>query len=293
MPAVRIRLPARPENVAVVRQALTGLGDAYELDPDFLSDLRTAVTEACNNAVIHAYPESDEGLMEIEADAGDGTSVEVVVRDFGTGLQPATVPPEQRSLGLGLPLIAALSRSYQIRGGGGFGLEVRMLFTPPTEESPNGRAEHRIEERAASTSTDAPRTAGMSIMPGPLVSAISGRVTAMLAARADFPLDRLADAVLVSDAIAAHAGEYMVREDIGVAISDGDGSLDFRVGPLREGGAQGLLSELEVPGLGGSLERLVDDVSVERSALAGGGMDALEAGEYLALRIDKQGQKVA
>ena len=290
MPAVRIRLPARPENVAVVRQALTGLGDAYELDPDFLSDLRTAVTEACNNAVIHAYPESDEGLMEIEADAGDGSSVEVVVRDFGTGLQPATVPPEQRSLGLGLPLIAALSRSYQIRGGSGFGLEVRMLFTPPTDESPDGRAEHRIGEREpASTATVPPRTAGMSIMPGPLVSAISGRVTAMLAARADFPLDRLADAVLVSDAIAAHAGEYMAREDIGVAISDGDGSLDFRVGPLREGGAQGLLSELEVPGLGGSLERLVDDVSVE-SAPAGGDLDSFEAGEYLALRIDKQGQ---
>jgi serine/threonine-protein kinase RsbW len=294
MPALRIRLPARPENVAVVRQALTGLGDAYELDPDFLSDLRTAVTEACNNAVIHAYPESDEGLMEVEADAGDGTAVEVVVRDFGAGLQPATVPPEQRSLGLGLPLIAALSRSYQIRGGPGFGVEVRMLFTPPNEESPDGRVEPRAEESEdPSTSTGPTRAAGMSIMPGPLVSAISGRVTAMLAARADFPLDRLADAVLVSDAIAAHAAEYMVRDDIGVAITDGDGSLDFRVGPLREGGAQGLLSELEVPGLGGSLERLVDDVSVERSPPAGGGVDAFDVGEYLALRIDKQGQKVA
>jgi serine/threonine-protein kinase RsbW len=291
MPAVRIRLPARPENVAVVRQALTGLGDAYELDPDFLSDLRTAVTEACNNVVIHAYPESDEGLMEVEADAGDGTAVEVVVRDFGAGLQPATVPPEQRSLGLGLPLIAALSRTYQIRGGPGFGVEVRMLFTPPSEESPDGRLETMAEQSEALSSTGMTRSAGMSIMPGPLVSAISGRVTAMLAARADFPLDRLADAVLVSDAIAAHAAEYMARDDIGVAITDGDGSLDFRVGPLREGGAQGLLSELEVPGLGGSLDRLVDDVSVEQGS-PGGGLDAFEAGEYLALRIDKQGQKV-
>ena len=70
--AVSLRLPARPENVAVVRQALTGLGDAYDLDPDLLGDVKTAVTEACNNVVLHAYEETDDGLVEIEADS-DGT----------------------------------------------------------------------------------------------------------------------------------------------------------------------------------------------------------------------------
>jgi serine/threonine-protein kinase RsbW len=285
--AVRIRLPAKAENVAVVRQALTGLGDAYELDPDFLSDVRTAVTEACNNAVIHAYPDSDDGLMEVEADAGDGSLVEVLVRDYGGGLQPASVPPQQRSLGLGLPLIAALSKRFQIRGGVGRGLEVHMLFTPSDEVRQDYAERPAQANDAVSVPIELPRAAGMSIMPGPLVSAISGRVTAMLAARADFPLDRLADAVLVSDAIAAHAGSYTAREDVGLAIMDGDGSLDFRVGPLRDGGAQGLLSQLEVPGLGGSLERLVDSVRIEHGPdESGAGADA--EGEYLALRIDKR-----
>src|SRR5205085_11426702 len=68
--ALKIRLPAKPDNVAVLRQALTGLGDAYELDPDFLSDIRTAVTEACNNVVIHAYSGDSPGLLEVEADPG-------------------------------------------------------------------------------------------------------------------------------------------------------------------------------------------------------------------------------
>jgi serine/threonine-protein kinase RsbW len=284
--AVRLRLPAKPENVAVVRQALTGLGDAYELDPDFLSDLRTAVTEACNNVVIHAYPEDRTGLLEVEADAGDGTAVEVTVRDFGGGLQPVTAVPQERSLGLGLPLIAALTRSYQIRGGSGTGLEVHMLFVPTDAATPEGRTPFELVENDRNDGVVSPAGTGMSIMPGPLVSAISGRVTAMLAARADFPLDRLADAVLVSDAIAAHAGDYMAQEDVGLAIADTEGSLDFRVGPLREGGAQGLLSELEVPGLGGSLERLVDDISVEEVE-EGGGESAFDEGEYLALRINK------
>jgi anti-sigma regulatory factor (Ser/Thr protein kinase) len=273
-PALTIRLPAKPENVAVVRQALTGLGDAFELDPDFLSDVRTAVTEACNNVVIHAYPGEDPGLMEVEADASDDQAIDVRVRDFGGGLQPTTVPPQERSLGLGLPLIAALARRYEIRGLETGGLEVHMVFAMPS--GPDAEM-LRAERLSASDVANGARAAGLSIVPGPLVSAISSRVTAMLAARADFPLDRLADAVLVSDAIAAHADEYVAGGDVGLTIEDGDGSLDFRVGPLRAGGARGLLRELEVPGFGGSLERLVDRVEVEDSAPGDG--------EYLVLTI--------
>ena len=276
MAALRIRLPAKPDNVAVVRQALTGMGDAYELDPDFLSDIRTAVTEACNNVVIHAYPGDDPGLLEVEADPGDGSAVDVLVRDYGGGLQPNTVPPGERSLGLGLPLIAALSRRFEIRSSEHTGLEVHMVFAGPDANHRDGSGEQLADE-----DLQAAPTAGMSIVPGPLVSAISGRVTAMLAARADFPLDRLADAVLVSDAISAHAEQYVSGGDVGLGIQDGDGSLDFRVGPLREGGARGLLDELEVPGFGGSLERLVDKVSVEEA-----GPD--RPGEFLVLTIRRE-----
>ncbi len=277
MTALKIRLPAKPDNVAVVRQALTGLGDAYELDPDFLSDIRTAVTEACNNVVIHAYPGADPGVLEVEADPGDGSAVDVVVRDYGAGLQPNTMPPKERSLGLGLPLIAALARRYEIRGTETGGLEVHMVFAGAANLDGD---EVRAERLTSDEADRAAPTAGMSIVPGPLVSAISGRVTAMLAARADFPLDRLADAVLVSDAIAAHAEDYVTGSDVGLAIQDGDGSLDFRVGPLRDGGAKGLLQELEVPGFGGSLERLVDKVTIEDFNE--------ESGEFLVLTIRRE-----
>ena len=88
----------------------------------------------------------------------------------------------------------------------------------------------------------APRAAGLLIQPGPLVASVASRVTAILAARADFPLDRLADAVLVSDAISAHASDYIAGSDVGIVIEDGDGTLEFpRVGPLHQGGGEGLL----------------------------------------------------
>jgi serine/threonine-protein kinase RsbW len=281
--AVSLRLPARPENVAVVRQALTGLGDAYDLDPELLGDIKTAVTEACNNVVLHAYPDGD-GLVEIEADS-DGEYTDVIVRDFGAGIQPRSFT-EERTLGLGLPLIATLSSRFEIRGGGpDLGIEVDMTFS--AEDARERRERAGLVRDPADHPFDAPRAAGLLIQPGPLVASVASRVTAILAARADFPLDRLADAVLVSDAISAHASDYISGSDVGLVIEDGDGTLDFRVGPLHEGGGESLLQQMEVPGIGHSLERLVDEVKVERGDGVPGTADSVADAEFLSLRIGK------
>jgi serine/threonine-protein kinase RsbW len=281
--AVSLRLPARPENVAVVRQALTGLGDAYDLDPELLGDIKTAVTEACNNVVLHAYPD-EEGIVEVEADS-DGEHTDVIVRDFGAGIQPRSFT-EERTLGLGLPLIATLSSKFEIRGGSpDLGIEVDMTFS--AADAQERREQVGLQREPVEHPFDAPRAAGLLIQPGPLVASVASRVTAILAARADFPLDRLADAVLVSDAISAHASDYIAGSDVGLVIEDGDGTLDFRVGPLHQGGGEGLLREMEVPGLGGSLERLVDDVKVERGEGVPGTADSVADAEFLSLRIGK------
>src|SRR5687768_4527979 len=281
--AVSLRLPARPENVAVVRQALTGLGDAYDLDPELLGDIKTAVTEACNNVVLHAYPDED-GLVEVEADS-DGEFTDVVVRDFGAGIQPRGFT-EDRSLGLGLPLIATLSSRFEIRGGApDMGLEVDMTFS--ATDARERRERLGLQRDPADHPFASPRAAGLLIQPGPLVASVASRVTAILAARADFPLDRLADAVLVSDAISEHASDYISGTDVGLVIEDSEGSLHFRVGPLPEGGGEGLLRGMEVPGLGQSLERLVDDVSVVRGDGIPGTAESVADAEFLSLRIGK------
>ena len=57
LPDLEITLPARAENVAVVRHAVGGLGEVLEVDDQTLSDIKLAVTEACTNVVVHAYPE--------------------------------------------------------------------------------------------------------------------------------------------------------------------------------------------------------------------------------------------
>jgi serine/threonine-protein kinase RsbW len=118
-----LSLPARAENVAVVRHAFGGLGEALRMPEQLLSDIKLAVTEACTNVVIHAYPEG-EGPMEVRAHLGD-ERLSVIVRDEGRGVVPRADSP---GLGLGLPLIATLTESLELGTGADDATEVRMTF---------------------------------------------------------------------------------------------------------------------------------------------------------------------
>jgi serine/threonine-protein kinase RsbW len=130
MADVQLTLPARAENVAVVRHALGGLGEALELDPQTLSDVKLAVTEACTNVVVHAYGE-DEGPMEVAATI-DGPVLRVTVRDEGMGIVPRADSP---GLGLGLPLIATLTESLELGRAPDDRTEVAMVFRLEAEVS--------------------------------------------------------------------------------------------------------------------------------------------------------------
>ena len=89
------------------------------------------------------------------------------------------------------------------------------------------------------------------------------RVVGMLAARADLPLDRLDDAVLVADLIAARAPAHVARRAASTSRSSpAPRSLSLRVGPLRAGGGEALIVDAAVPGVGNVIEQLADELSV-------------------------------
>lgn len=103
----------------------------------------------------------------------------------------------------------------------------------------------------------------VSIASGPLVGPVLRRVVGMLAARADLPLDRLDDAVLVADLIAARAPAHVTRGTVDVTLDSGKRALGLRVGPLRPGGARALIVDAAVPGVGNVIEQLADGLDVE------------------------------
>jgi serine/threonine-protein kinase RsbW len=253
---VRLVLPALPANVALVRQALAGLTEELGVDAARASDMKIALTEACTNVVVHAYGE-EPGPLEVTMAVEHGRLV-LSVRDRGGGLHPLPGRDEGAPLGFGLALIASLSDELGLVGGR-HGTEVRIAFAldgaaaPPLAVQP--------------TADPAPALDGvaLALQPPERTAPVLGRVVSLVAARADFSIDRLSDAQIVSDAIAGAAAAHVPDGTLGVAIAEHEGGFDLLVGPLAHGGAQRLVADTELPGLGSLLERLTDELAVEQT----------------------------
>jgi hypothetical protein len=125
------------------------------------------------------------------------------------------------------------------------------------------------------TAASGPNEARVTIVRGPLVGAVLGRVVGMLAARAQCPIDKLDDALLITDAISAHAPRFSTDERVRVVVRTEGGALDIIVGPLADGGTEGLVADATLPGVGNVLERVADEVDRSRG----------EDGEQLRVRV--------
>ena len=111
--------------------------------------------------------------------------------------------------------------------------------------------------------TDGEPATRVSIAAGPLVGPVLRRVVGMFAARADLPLDRLDDAVLVADVVAARAPAHVAEATVEVELASSVRSLDLSVGPLRAGGGRALVVDAAVPGVGNVIEQLADGLEVD------------------------------
>jgi serine/threonine-protein kinase RsbW len=266
--AIELTLPATAENVIVVRQAIAGVAEGLGLGASRIADLKTVVTEACNNVVLHAY-EGDPGPLLVTAEPGDDQLV-VQVADQGHGFRPRASEGDA-SLGLGLPLIAALSDSFEISGGAGQGSRTTIQFGyAPPEARKNGKP------------TTIPKELELALTPGALVRPVLARVIGALAARAEFSVDKLADTVLLGDAVSASEGGEFSDGRVGISIKDGEGTLGVRVGPLVDGGGERLMAEMDVPGAG-SLRTLASSMEVTKGETSDG-----DAAEFLEFEVSSE-----
>jgi serine/threonine-protein kinase RsbW len=99
-----------------------------------LGAIAVCISEAVTNVVVHAYRHEDRpGRIEVEAEL-EGDALCVRIRDQGHGLEPRLDSP---GLGLGLPLMAQLSASMEVRAPEHGGTEVTMRFDLREEEDAN------------------------------------------------------------------------------------------------------------------------------------------------------------
>jgi anti-sigma regulatory factor (Ser/Thr protein kinase) len=236
-------------------------GEALAFDPELLSDVNTAVTEACNNVILHAYGDR-VGPLSVELRAEE-EGVEVRVCDRGCGIRQAG--PEPDGLKVGLALMSAVADRAEFITVPEGGTEVRLLFL----QRGGG---NRMLARALLGDSDTaswpsePRCdlAGdvvLTVSPVALLGPLLGRIGRTLAPSAGFSLERCYEVYLLTDALGAHVERAAQCSSISVALLAHDRLLEFAVSPLRVGTSARMERAVRAHGLP-ALARLAEEISV-------------------------------
>ncbi len=118
---VEMEFLSRSSNEGFARMAAAGF--AAQLDPtlDELGDIKTAVSEAVTNAIVHAYPDR-LGKIRMRLRVLEGQVLEIVVRDWGCGIADVaqareplyTTGGEERS-GMGFTIMESFTDRLQVK----------------------------------------------------------------------------------------------------------------------------------------------------------------------------------
>ena len=130
---IKLEFPSKSVNESYARSAVAAF--AAQLDPTLeeLGDIRTAVSEAVTNAIVHAYPD-DIGIIRMKLRIVDEDKLEITVMDKGRGIpdlrqamEPLyTTGGEERS-GMGFTIMESFTDKLKVRSAPGKGTTVTML----------------------------------------------------------------------------------------------------------------------------------------------------------------------
>ncbi len=140
---IKLEFPSKSCNESLAR-SVAGVF-AAQLDPTMeeLGDIKTAVSEAVTNCVVHAYPESI-GKILLRCRVLEGDRLEIVVRDWGRGIEDVdkartplfTTGGEDRS-GMGFTIMESFMDNLKVRSRPGEGTTVVMTRTIPLRRREN------------------------------------------------------------------------------------------------------------------------------------------------------------
>lgn len=130
---MRLEFLSKSNNESFARVVVAAF--ASQLDPTIeeLSDIKTAVSEAVTNAIIHGY-EYNEGIVIIEATIEDN-KIEIVIQDKGKGIDDInkamepfyTSRPELERSGMGFTVMETFMDDLNVESQSGNGTKVKMV----------------------------------------------------------------------------------------------------------------------------------------------------------------------
>ena len=130
---IKLEFPSRSANEGFARSAAAAF--AAQLDPTLeeIGDIKTAVSEAVTNCIVHAYPDSI-GKISMRLRILEGGRLEIVIRDWGAGIPDVKLAMEpmfttggaDRS-GMGFTIMESFTDKLKVRSVSGRGTTVTML----------------------------------------------------------------------------------------------------------------------------------------------------------------------
>lgn len=129
---MKLEFPSKSQNEAFAR--ITVAAFASQLDPNLeeLSDIKTAVSEAVTNSIIHGYPDRI-GTISINATL-DEKSISIIIEDNGVGMSDIkkameplyTSKPELERSGMGFTIMESFMDILEVESFTGIGTKIKM-----------------------------------------------------------------------------------------------------------------------------------------------------------------------
>lgn len=141
--SVKFQFPSKSVNEGFARSTVAAF--AAQLDPtlDEIADLKTAVSEAVTNCIVHGYPE-DIGMITITASIYEGNTLRVVVADRGVGIEniekamePMYTTGGPERAGLGFAVMESFTDKMKVSSKPGKGTRVTMTKRMGSRENAN------------------------------------------------------------------------------------------------------------------------------------------------------------
>jgi stage II sporulation protein AB (anti-sigma F factor) len=123
---MKLEILNRSENESFARAAVAAFITPLDPTMEELTEIRTAVSEAVSNSVIHAYPEGEDGMITLECTYDENGKVVIVVSDQGVGIENVVLARE--------PLYT--TRSGEERSGMGFTVMESFMDKLDVESEP-------------------------------------------------------------------------------------------------------------------------------------------------------------
>ena len=127
-----LEFPSKSVNEAFARSAVATF--AAQMDPNMeeLGDIRTAVSEAVTNAIVHAYPDQI-GMIKVKCRILKDNTIDIIVKDQGIGItdlgkarQPMFTTGGAERSGMGFTIMESFMTSLSVKSAEGKGTTVHM-----------------------------------------------------------------------------------------------------------------------------------------------------------------------